>query len=275
MDPVSVPSFTPPQVQGSSFTRGLSAVFLERRLPHRLARLRDHACIAVGASCKSISVASWSFRVRRLGVDEDVLRNVILTQEYHPPGYEIGPADTVIDIGGNIGAFAVPAAAVAQRGRVFSYEPDERNHCLLSENLRRNGCQNARAVRQAVTGHGGPVRFLSDSNSSGHRVEAGDGPGERVESVKLADIFDRHQIEACDFLKLDCEGAEYEILSTLPHEYWQRTRRIALEYHAEPESKRQRADELIRRFRESGFRIDRYTDVIGEPVGHLFATRVG
>lgn len=275
MTPLSVPSFVPAPVSGSVVSRGLQAVFVERRLPHRIARAWDRTLTSVGLPLKTVRIGEWSFRVRRLGVDEDVLRNVLTAREYHPPGYEIDPDDVVVDVGGNIGAFSVPAATAAHRGRLFAVEPDEHNHRLLVENLRRNGCHNAVAVRQAVTGSGGSVRLVTETDSSGHRVEAGDGPGELVTAVRLADLFDEHKIERCDFLKLDCEGAEYDILATLPAEYFARIRRIALEYHAEPVHKRDRAETLICHLRENRFRIDRYTEVTGEPVGHLFATREG
>ena len=273
MDPLSVSSFVPAPVRGSALSRGLKAVFVEHRLPYQLARRWHRALTSFGLPLKTVPIDRWSFRVRRLGVDEDVLRNVLVAREYHPPGYEIGPDDTVIDVGGNIGAFAVPAATAAHSGRVIAVEPDDGNHRLLTENLRRNGCRNAVIVHSAVTGSGGAVRLVTEADSSGHRVEAGHGPGKMVPAVRLADLFDEYGIERCDFLKLDCEGAEYGILTSFPAEYFARIRRIAMEYHAESAHKRERAEALIHQLRENRFRIDRYTEVTGEPVGHLFATR--
>src|SRR5437879_4305635 len=33
-----------------------------------------------------------------------------------------------------------------------------------------------------------------------------------IEAITLEQVFDRSRIERCDFLKIDCEGAEYDIL---------------------------------------------------------------
>ncbi len=97
----------------------------------------------------------------------------------------------------------------------------------------------------------------------------------RKPGVTLAGLFDEHRIARCDLLKLDCEGAEYDALYGLPAEHRQRIRRCVVEYHADPNHKRARGDELVGWFARSGFRVDHYTDVVGEPVGHVFATRAG
>ena len=47
----------------------------------------------------------------------------------------------------------------------------------------------------------------------------------------MTEILNSNQIEACDFLKIDCEGAEYEILQGTPKTFFKRIRRIAMEYH--------------------------------------------
>ena len=33
-----------------------------------------------------------------------------------------------------------------------------------------------------------------------------------VEAVTLEEVFDRHAVDRCDFLKIDCEGAEFDLL---------------------------------------------------------------
>lgn len=275
MRPTPVHPPPPPPVHGSALTRGLRAVFVEHRLPHAADRLLDAALSAVGLRCTTVRVGGLRLWVRRTGTDRDVIRNVLAGREYVWPGYEVGPADVVIDVGGNIGAFAVPAAKAAVGGRVIAVEPDADNHRLLAANLRRNGCANAVVVPVAVAGHAGRVRLVTDADASGHRIGAADGPGVWVEAVTLADLFDAHRVERCDLLKLDCEGAEFDILATLPTAAFARVRRIAMEYHAAGPAKADRAGELVRRLESHGFRIDRYTDVAGEPVGHVFATNRG
>ena len=44
-------------------------------------------------------------------------------------------------------------------------------------------------------------------------------------------IFDNNNITNCDFLKLDCEGSEYEIIKNLPTEYFKKIKKMIIEYH--------------------------------------------
>lgn len=252
-------------------------MFVERRLPHAAGRWADAALTAVGFDRTTMAAGDLRLWVRRQGTDRDVIRNVLLGREYHRPGYAVGPMDVVVDVGANIGAFAVPAARAASGGRVIAVEPGAANHALLADNLARNGCTNAVAVRAAVARDPGTVTmYLDPADASCHSLAARPGAGvESVSGVTLAGLFDEHRIDRCDLLKLDCEGAEYDALYELPAEHRQRIRRCVVEYHADPSHKRARGDELVGWFARSGFRVDHYTDVVGEPVGHVFATRAG
>lgn len=277
MEPTLVTSPPPdPVPAGNWLTRGLRAVFVDRKVPYTAARFVDRVLKSVGLRHRTVTADGLRFHVRRgTWADESVIRHVIDEREYHPPGYEIGADDVVIDVGANIGAFAVTAARAAPNGRVIACEPESDNFALLCDNLARNGCRNVTAVRAAVTDHLGEVSLsVSADNSSGHSLRRSHGgPGVVVPAVPLDRLLDEHHVERCDFLKLDCEGAEYDILYHLPTEYFRRIRRIALEYHASPDEKRAKGDGLVDFLRGVGFRIDLYTSVVGSRNGLVFATR--
>ena len=50
-----------------------------------------------------------------------------------------------------------------------------------------------------------------------------------VKSKSLFDIFSENNIQECDFLKLDCEGAEYEIIDSLTSEFLNKIKKYAIE----------------------------------------------
>lgn len=263
---------------GHPIARGLKTVLVDHKLPYRVARWKDSLCRSVGWKHRTVAVDGLRFRVRRgTWADESILNHVVRDREYHPPGYEIGPGDTVIDIGGNIGGFAVSASRAAEGGWVYAFEPEPDNFALLEHNLDRNRCHNVTAVRAAVTDAAGLVTLsVNADNSGGHSLHRQHGgPGVTVPAVTLTQIFDEYRIGRCDYLKIDCEGAEYDILHGLPERYFARVRRIVLEYHAEPAEKRERADDLVDHLRGVGFHIDQYTDIIGSRGGLVFATRKG
>jgi hypothetical protein len=74
-----------------------------------------------------------------------------------------------------------------------------------------------------------------------------------VPSTSLDAIFAEREIEQCDLLKMDCEGAEYEILFAASDDTLRRIRRIVLEYHdwVVPFGHR----DLARMLRERGFEV--------------------
>lgn len=271
-----MPCPTPESPTGSLLSRGLTAVFVDRKLPYSVTRWGDRLLRSVGLKYRTVVADGLRFQVRRgAWADEAVLRHVIGEREYHPPGYEVGPDDVVIDVGANIGAFSVLAARKATNGRVIAFEPEPDNFALLCENLSRNGCENVTPVRAAVTDRAGIVTLnLNADSGAGHSLHRDpSGRGVSVPAMTLADVFDAYAVELCDFLKLDCEGAEYDILYTLPRNLFGRVRRVALEYHADPAVKRDRGDELVAFLRGVGFRVDQYTSVVGSRNGLVFATR--
>ena len=64
-------------------------------------------------------------------------------------------------------------------------------------------------------------------------------------------------------LKLDCEGAEYDIVDASPDESWRRVQRVVMEYHPAPPG---RYEALRERFAALGFAVvqeDRYAPGLG------------
>jgi FkbM family methyltransferase len=49
--------------------------------------------------------------------------------------------------------------------------------------------------------------------------------------ITLAELFESAHIAHCDYLKMDCEGGEYEILTAAPDSTLQRISRMVIEYH--------------------------------------------
>ena len=140
--------------------------------------------------------------------------------------------DLIIDVGANIGAFSCTAAHAHPGARIHAFEPSTLHADLLKENLALNQLDNVALHRKAVTKDGREVVFsqLGAGGASGIILQ-GDGPSTRLGSVTL-DCID-FTASRFLFLKLDCEGAEGEIiewicanLSRLPSRLT-----LACEYH--------------------------------------------
>jgi len=130
------------------------------------------------------------------------------------------PDTRYVDLGAWIGSTVLLAAPLVSR--IVCVEPDPLAFAALSENLAVNPevMGKTTAVQAAVGATDGSVILTSagkggDSNSSVAR--AGDtGARWETEQVSLATLLSRAALGPPDFIKLDIEGAEYDLLSTGP-----------------------------------------------------------
>ena len=169
-------------------------------------------------------------RLRAVPMDRHIFHRIFARDEYRLDGVAPGSWDTVVDVGAHIGLFAVRAAPLARR--LLSFEPERGNFEALRHNLSVPRFSHVVAERKAVAGRRGRVSFYPSANPSAHSmIPAAGAEAVEVDAVTLADVFAEHGVERCDLLKLDCEGAEYEILRSVPDALWPRIRRIGMEYH--------------------------------------------
>jgi len=125
-----------------------------------------------------------------------------------------------VDGGANEGLYSLFAArCVGPSGKVFSFEPSQREFDRLTCNIRLNGLENVHAVQAALADAPGELELnIACSAHSGHNTLgkfAHEVPLLRTERVS-AQTLDGFAAEAgltrVDVLKLDVEGAEHWVL---------------------------------------------------------------
>lgn len=216
-------------------------------------------------------------------VDPDIelaFEEIWIRRDYARPGFDVRPGDVVIDIGAHVGLFTLYAAHRARARRVISYEPSSAAFRLLQENLRRNALRNVTAHNLAVAGEPGerilfsrPDRRMGSSLFEENFTAESLRPiaTESVRCVTLEEVFGSNSVTVCDFLKMDCERSEYEILRFAPDGIWARIRRIAMEYHVAGSG--EDAEGLHRFLKERGFRVQSHPFPGTTTRGLLFARR--
>ncbi len=135
------------------------------------------------------------------------------------------PGMTVFDVGAYIGIFTcLMGTLVTEQGQVHAFEPSPRSYDRLVANIARNGLGNVVPQQQAVHGDSGQLKLYAYAppyeslSSLVHRQTVRQGrPLERdtehlVQAVTLDDYCEAKGIRRVDFLKLDAEGAEGEVL---------------------------------------------------------------
>lgn len=187
----------------------------------------------LGSPLLTVTLRDGASLTLRGGTDDrQILLDVFGRDVYGLNGLAPGSLGTVIDIGAHVGLFAARASPLAKR--VLAYEPTPDNFELHLRNTAH--LANVWAHRQAVAGRSGLVRLYTRSHPSNNAIVLTDEPGDpsgslTVEATILEDIFAEHKVERCDFLKMDCEGAEYQIVYGAAPELWARINRVAMEYY--------------------------------------------
>lgn len=197
------------------------------------------------------------FWIRVNSPDKYTLWETWKFKSYDDDEYPIQPADTIIDIGANIGDFSVRAAQRAFKGKILAYEPDKNNFALLKKNKKLNQCNNIFCYRRAVSDKRTTKILYTqvEQNNATHSLFPDKYAREvPVVSTTLDEIVEKHALKSVELVKIDAEGAEYPILFNTSKKTLNKLQRIFFEYHdyIDPKFK---IKELTGYLESHGFRI--------------------
>jgi FkbM family methyltransferase len=179
-----------------------------------------------------------------------LIEDIWMRGEYDIPGFVPRPGWRVVDIGANVGIFAMLAAS--RGARVVCYEPHPESFRRLREHTAKwpVECHPAAAVGRAqptvsLYVHARHTRNTVTPPSAQRRPEYGptvlDVPAVSVEEI-LA--------QPCDLLKVDCEGGEFELFANAGPAL-RNAHRIIAELHGAEGN----VADLVRAVRAGGFEV--------------------
>jgi len=127
------------------------------------------------------------------------------------PGPKRG--DIVIDVGAHVGTFTVNAAKlVGDKGLVVAIEPEPSNLALLQRNIDSQNLNNVKVIRKAVWDKAAKLWLYLSKHSGLHSLCYASGDRVEVEAESLDNIVSKLGLSQVDFVKIDVEGAEIEVL---------------------------------------------------------------
>ena len=209
-------------------------------------------------------------KIRVNSTDLMALTHVWMIQEYSGDDFPISNDDVIIDVGAHIGLFALFASQFCKNGKIFCYEPIKENYKILIENIEMNQIQNIFPNNLAVTKKTSRVKIFLNDDQSGHSMFIQNKNFVEVDSKSLSDIFIDNGIKECDFLKLDCEGAEYEIVESLPSDLFTKINKTVIEYHM-VDTKPELLEQLINKLKQFSFSV--HTRPLFVDIGFLFGKK--
>lgn len=158
---------------------------------------------------------------------------------------------TVLDLGAHVGLFSLTMIRMLGAGtRVVAVEPDPTNFAVLETNLSPTGVPGQFTLHRAAAGiHPGSARFDAGHSDVSHVVPE---DGSRENSIEVPVIDALSLAEACDFIKIDIEGSEWELLRD-PRLSSAGAAALIVEWHDTGSGLRDPAGEAVRLLREAGF----------------------
>lgn len=168
---------------------------------------------------------------------------------------------TVVDVGANIGDFSIQAAKLCPAGTVYAVEPVSANVECIKSHIKLNDVENVVIIPFALGAHEGET--LIHTAGAHSSVYWGTADTERVRVTTLESLMSTNGIRYIDLLKLDCEGAEWDIFPA-SESLLTRIGAITMEYH----NGKLDANWLEAWLGEHGFEVRRTS---GEWNGHLWA----
>ena len=138
-----------------------------------------------------------------------------MLKKYTLPGFlEVHKGDTVVDVGAFVGGFSIAAASKAKK--VVAIEPDPQNFRILEMNVKLHKLRNVLLINKALWNKTCRMKLhLSRDPTSSSLLKTRDqnlDKYEEIEAIRLDELASRLGIERIDFLKMDAEGAEIEVL---------------------------------------------------------------
>ncbi len=203
-------------------------------------------------------------------MDKHILWSIFLHDGYRIDQIAEKKLGVVVDVGAQIGCFSLKMAPRCER--LLSFEPVPANFELLQKNLKQYS--HAELFPCALLNRKEKLKiYLSHSNTGGHSAFDTSSHFIETESLRLPELLVQRGIEKIDFLKIDCEGSEYEVIESLRNWGLKRIQRFALEYQPIPNDPdpNKSGDALEKLLHNEGFTVERIAHDKQKGLGLLFA----
>ena len=196
------------------------------------AEIKDKAKLVLAASIESNPLSRKAFPntlnlynlTIKIGISKfrvkDKLSIRVLDSSYEATSMKklnLQRGNVFIDMGAHIGKYTVEVAReVGTEGKVISVEPFPSNFAMLKENISLNRLKNVELVNMAAWNCSEQLRFFIGDSSAHGGVYSNYGLSSiLVKAEKIDRIIADAKLSHVDWVKIDVEGAEYEVLQGL------------------------------------------------------------
>lgn len=172
-------------------------------------------------------------------IDYWTLKEVLIDDVYQVKN-KIKKGDVVIDVGASVGDYSLLSEKLGAK-KVLAYECCDDRLELIKKNLNINCSKN--------------VKVFSKKAKS------------------LDEIFQENNLNRCDFLKIDCEGCEYQLLKNSKGSI-DKIKNISMEFHLFDDQMKKEFQKLKIFLEKSGFNLKEVQNPVHKNIGYLYAVKM-
>ncbi|MFA6254116.1 MAG: FkbM family methyltransferase [Candidatus Paceibacterota bacterium] len=202
---------------------------------------------------KSERLLGWTIKFFDYTTFLYMFEEVFIGQEYFFETTEASPL--IIDGGSNIGMSIFYFKKLWPNCQIISFEPDRQTFAVLADNVKTNKLTGITLHNLALADKPGSLNFYSDQEQPGSLIASTTPrhPGQNYETVQSATLSEK-VTGPVDFLKLDIEGAETEVIGELAQtKKIKLLKNICLEYHHHIKRDEDRLSEILTILEKNGF----------------------
>lgn len=156
----------------------------------------------------------------------------------------------ILDCGANIGISTLYFAINYPTASICAFEPDETLFSILSKNIKDNHLANVTAYNDAIWTENCSLSF-SNKGSEASQIDITGSSATKVNAIKFSDFLSK--FEYVDFVKMDIEGAEYEVIKDCAI-HLNKIENLFLEYHGTADET-EKLNTLLDIVKNAGFKV--------------------
>lgn len=189
-----------------------------------------------------------------------ILKDIFYNREYSDY-FPFHQKVTVVDIGAHYGYFSIFAKNNLHKdSKIIAIEPNKSNFKHLEKNLSDCEINNVSCFNFAIGDKNGTARLYQGKNmnhSIVHNYLLANNKFEETKTKTLEKLIQALDLDKIDFLKMDCEGAEYSIFDSTPDSIFDKITTISMEFH-DLNDHNFTVDNLIKKLIRNKFKIVKF-----------------
>lgn len=201
-------------------------------IKERIFRSLGYRLQNISTKFKSLDVINefQGLKIRNRGSDIRVFKQIFLDQMYYFFPANLDP-EIIIDAGANVGFSSLWFSKQFPKAKITAIEPEETNFNLLVDNIKYH--EKITAIKAALWCDLTPLIIANKKADSWafRTVKADINDDNQIQTVSILSVIKNYNLKGIDILKIDIEGAEYELFETNAEVWLPFVKMLMIEVH--------------------------------------------